>query len=64
MTNYYRLRIPSISLLWMYVAAPSRNAAIQWAVEKINSKTIDYSPVNLWEVRKISENQFWKERGE
>lgn len=60
-TKYYRLRIPAISLLWLYVAAPNKRLAIQAAVRKINSKTIDYSPRKLWEVEELTKDEFWKE---
>jgi len=50
----YRMRIPSISIGWLYeVYATSEDEALKKVVKKINSKTVDYSDKSCWEIIEI-----------
>lgn len=56
----YKLRIPSISLLWLYRAeAQTPQEAIIKVADTINSKTVDYHDPAVWEVEEESHCPKW-----
>jgi hypothetical protein len=53
----YKLRIPSISLLWRQIEATSPADAVKRYADLLNSKTIDYYDESCYEVVEITDNQ-------
>lgn len=49
----YRLRIPSLSLIWFEVYAKDENEALRKIVSGINSETVDYSDPSVWQIERI-----------
>lgn len=46
----YKLRIPTISLIWTKVEVDSEDQALEKLVKLINAKAFDFSDKSLWEI--------------